>query len=136
MRATMPVEPPGGTGTSMRIGFAGYAWANADGDPRVASAKPAKSARALRRMAASLLLAIPARDGRRDHRLAVPVCDPFRDVRRQRGEPGARPGRVLRHVVPPLGDIRVGAHHEAIGKLEERLAPFRRRLAAGAVVGA
>src|SRR5262245_1318985 len=68
--------------------------------------------------------------------LGVLPRDALGDVRRKIREPRARPGRVLRHVVPALRDDRVGTHHEAVGNLEEDRAPLRRYLPIGTVVAA
>ena len=51
--------------------------------------------------------------------LAVLPRDALGDLRRQIGEPGPGPRRVLRHVEQALGRERVGADHEAVGELEE-----------------
>src|SRR5204862_5571973 len=83
-----------------------------------------------------LLLGLLVRAPGREELLAVFPCDAFRDLARQGGEPGARPRRVLGDVMPALGRIAVGADHEAIRELEERLAPCRVDASARAVIGA
>src|SRR5262245_19948162 len=94
-----------------------------------AAARP-RSARRIR-------LTAPGRSGRlgpgsaAEERLAVLPRDALGHLGRQVIEPGARPGRVLGHVVPPLGHERVGADHEAVGELEKERAPLGPHLAAG-----
>src|SRR6185436_16888535 len=67
---------------------------------------------------------------------AVFPCDALGNVARQVRKPAPRPVGMLRDVVPALGNVAVGADHEAVGELHEYGAPGGVHLAAGGVIGA